>query len=129
MIIQESRAELAPRLADMIGNYEFSGVHCCIFAVDGTLLLPTDNTSIIHAVEAAKLPLLTDAHAHQLLVSWRLLSLPLNVKHPANVPPQSAPVKWWKPEQSSRLYRCHGRCEMHEADTQHDFHRVPQYCI
>ena len=64
MIIQESLPELVPRLADMIGNYELSVVTRCIFAADGTLLLPTDKASIIHAVEAAKLPLLADAHAY-----------------------------------------------------------------
>ena len=63
LIIEESRPELVPWLADMIGNYELSTVPRCIFAADGTLLLLTDKASIIHAVEAAKLPLLADAHA------------------------------------------------------------------
>ena len=38
-------------------------VICCpSFAADGTLLLPTDNASIIHAIEAAMLPLVAGAH-------------------------------------------------------------------
>ena len=45
-------------------------VICCpSFAADGTLLLPTDNASIIHAVDAAKLPLLADAHAQRTSVA------------------------------------------------------------
>ena len=44
LIILESRPELVPRLADMIGNYELSVVPLGgIFAAVGvTLLLPTD---------------------------------------------------------------------------------------
>ena len=41
----------------------------CIFAAYGTLLLPTDKANIIHAVEAAKLPLLVDAHAQSTSVA------------------------------------------------------------
>ena len=69
LIIQESRPELVPRLADMIGNYELSVVPRCMFAADRTLLLPTDKASIIHAVEAAKLPLLDHAHAQSTSVA------------------------------------------------------------
>ena len=69
LIIEESRPELVPWLADMIGNYELSTVPRCIFAADGTLLLLTDKASIIHAVEAAKLPLLADAHAQSTSVA------------------------------------------------------------
>ena len=47
----------------MIGNYELSIIPSFIFAADGALLLPTDNASIIHAVEAAKLPLVADIPA------------------------------------------------------------------
>ena len=69
LIIQESRPELVPRLADMIGNYELSVVPRSIFAADGTLLLPTDKASVIHAVEAAKLPQLAEAHAQSTSVA------------------------------------------------------------
>lgn len=54
LIIQESRPELVPKLADMIGNYELSVVPRSMFAVDGSLLLPSDKASIIHAIEVAK---------------------------------------------------------------------------
>ena len=47
----------------MIGNYELSVVPRCIFSADGTIPLPTDKASIIYAIEAAKPPLLADAHA------------------------------------------------------------------
>jgi len=56
LIIQESRPELVPKLADMIGNYELSVVPRSLFAVDGSLLLPTDKASIIHAIELAQPP-------------------------------------------------------------------------
>ena len=50
-------------------NYELSVIPRCIFAADGTLLLPTDNASIIHAIEAAKLPLVADAHGQSTSVA------------------------------------------------------------
>ena len=64
----------------MIGNYELSVVPRCIFAADGTLHLPTDKASIIHAVEATDMSLTHIPRAHPLLVSQRLQSLSINVK-------------------------------------------------
>ena len=56
-------------LAGMIGNYELSAFPRCIFAADGTLLLPTDTTNIMHASEAAKLSVLANAHAQSTSVA------------------------------------------------------------
>ena len=53
----------------MIGNYQLSVVSRCIFAANGTLLLPTDNASIIHALETTKLPLLAETHAQSIFVA------------------------------------------------------------
>ena len=66
LIIQESRPELVPRLADMIGNYESSVVPRCIFAASFPLIL---KANVSHAVEAVKLPLLADAHAQSTSVA------------------------------------------------------------
>ena len=60
LIVQEARPEIVPKLEDMIGNYELSVVPRSLFAADGSLLLPYDKASIIHAVEAAKQHPLTD---------------------------------------------------------------------
>ena len=53
LVIQQSRPELVPRLPATIGNYEMSVTPRSMFVSDGSLLIPTDNASIIHAVEEA----------------------------------------------------------------------------
>ena len=54
LVIQQSRPELVPRLAATIGDYEMAVTPRSMFASDGSLLIPTDKASIIHAIEAAK---------------------------------------------------------------------------
>jgi hypothetical protein len=53
LVIQQSRPELAPRLPTTHGNYEMSVTPRSTFVSDGSLLFPTDKSSIIHAVEDA----------------------------------------------------------------------------
>ena len=47
LVIHQSRPELVPKLPDTIGDYEMS-----VVANDGSLLIPTDKSSIMHAVES-----------------------------------------------------------------------------
>ena len=54
LIIQGSQPELVPKLAETIGEYEMSVVPRSLCAVDGSLYIPSDKSSLIHAVEAAK---------------------------------------------------------------------------
>ena len=54
LVIQKSRPELVPRLEDMIGDYEMAVIPRSIFAVDGSLLLPTDKSRLLHQIEALK---------------------------------------------------------------------------
>ena len=54
LIIQGSRPSLVPKLAETIGEYEMSVVPRSLCAVDGTLYIPTDKASLMHAVEDAK---------------------------------------------------------------------------
>ena len=54
LVIQQSRPEFLPRLASTIGNYEMAVMPRSMFAGDGSLLIPNDKASIIHAVEAFK---------------------------------------------------------------------------
>lgn len=51
LVIQQSRPELVPKVPATIGDYEMSVVPRSFFASDGTLLIPTDKSSIMHAVE------------------------------------------------------------------------------
>jgi hypothetical protein len=53
LVIEQSRSELVPRLSATIGNYEMLVKPRSMFVSDGSLLIPTDNASIIQAVEAA----------------------------------------------------------------------------
>ena len=52
LVIQQSRTELVPKLPDTIGDYDMSVVPRSMFANDGSLLIPTDKSSIMHAVES-----------------------------------------------------------------------------
>ena len=54
LIIQGSRPSLVPKLEETIGEYEMSIVPRSLCAVDGTLYIPTDEASLMHAVEDAK---------------------------------------------------------------------------
>ena len=53
LIIQGSRSSLVPKLEVTIGEYEMSTVPRSLFAVDGSLYIPTDKASLMHAVENA----------------------------------------------------------------------------
>ena len=53
LVIQQSRPELVPRLPATIGDYEMAITPMSMFATDGSLLIPTDKASIIHAIEEA----------------------------------------------------------------------------
>ena len=53
LIIQGSRASLVPKLEETIGEYEMSTVPRSLCAVDGSLYIPTDKASLMHAVEDA----------------------------------------------------------------------------
>lgn len=54
LIIQGSRPSLVPKLEETIGEFEMSVVPRSLCAVDGTLYIPTDKASLMHAVENAK---------------------------------------------------------------------------
>ena len=52
LVIQQSRPELVPKLPYTIGDYEMSVVPRSVFANDGSLLIPTDKSIVVHAVES-----------------------------------------------------------------------------
>ena len=51
LIIQASRPELVPKLEETIGNFEMSVVPRALCAVDGSLYIPADKSSLMHAIE------------------------------------------------------------------------------
>lgn len=51
LVIQQSRPELVLKLPATIGDYEMSVIPRSLFATDGSLLIPTDKSCIMHAVE------------------------------------------------------------------------------
>lgn len=53
LIIQQSRPKLVPQLSETIGNFEMAITPRSMFALDGSLLIPTDKSSIIHVIEEA----------------------------------------------------------------------------
>lgn len=53
LIIQGSRPELVPKLEETTGNYEMSVVPRSLCTIDGSLYIPTDKASLMHAVERA----------------------------------------------------------------------------
>ena len=54
LIIQGSRPELVPKLEDVSGEFEMSAVPQSLCAVDGSLYIPTEKASLMHAIEAAQ---------------------------------------------------------------------------
>ena len=54
LIIQGSRPSLVPKLEVTIGEHEMSTVPRSLFAVDGSLYIPTDKASLMHAIENAR---------------------------------------------------------------------------
>jgi len=51
LVIQQSRPELVPKLPTTIGDHEMSVIPRSLFANDGSLLIPTAKSSIMHAIE------------------------------------------------------------------------------
>lgn len=51
LIIQRSRPQLVPKLEEMIGRYEMSVVPRSLCTVDGSLIVPKDKASLMHAIE------------------------------------------------------------------------------
>ena len=51
LIIQGSRPELVIKLEETIGNFEMSVVPRALCSVDGSLYIPTDKSSLMHAIE------------------------------------------------------------------------------
>ena len=51
LIIQRSRPEIVPKLEKAIGQYEMSVVPRSLCAVDGSLYIPADKASLLHAIE------------------------------------------------------------------------------
>ena len=60
LIIQGSRPNLVPKLEETIGEYEMSVVPRSLCAGDGTLHVPSDKASLMHAVEQVKAQEVTD---------------------------------------------------------------------
>ena len=52
LVVQQSRPGMIQSLGDTIGKYEFSVMPHSLFTSDGLLLIPTDKSSFIHAIEA-----------------------------------------------------------------------------
>jgi len=51
LVIQQSRPELVPKLPAIIGDYKMSVHPRSLFASDGSLLIHTDKSSFMHAIE------------------------------------------------------------------------------
>ena len=55
LILQGSRPSLVPKLEETIGKYETSTtLPRSLYAVDGSLYIPTDKASLMHVVEDAR---------------------------------------------------------------------------
>ena len=54
LIIQGSRPDFVPKLEETIGEYEMSVVPRSLCAVDGSLYIPADKSSLMHVIEGAK---------------------------------------------------------------------------
>lgn len=67
LIIQASRPSLVPKLEETIGEYEMSTMPRSLCAVDGSLFIPTDKASFMHAVEDARTEPQDDALQPELL--------------------------------------------------------------
>lgn len=51
LVVQQSRPGMIHSLGDTIGKYEFSVIPRSLFTSDGLLLIPSDKSSFIHAIE------------------------------------------------------------------------------
>ena len=51
LIVQQSRPGMIESLSETIGKYEFSVIPRALFSSDGSLLIPTDKSAFIHAIE------------------------------------------------------------------------------
>ena len=54
LTIQASRPELVPKLEETIGRFEMSVIPRSLCNFDGTLYIPTDKASLMHAIEGAE---------------------------------------------------------------------------
>ena len=52
LVIERSRPELVQKLNDGIGTYEFSTIPRSLFSADGQLLIPTDKSAFVKALES-----------------------------------------------------------------------------
>jgi hypothetical protein len=59
IITQVSRPEFVPKLEETIGEYEMSVVQRSFCAVDGSLNIPPDKASLMHAIEGVTWSLCT----------------------------------------------------------------------
>ena len=60
LVIQQSRPQLVDKLAETIGNYEMAVTPRSLFATDGTLLIPSDKSSFMKAIEQYSRPAVSD---------------------------------------------------------------------
>ena len=75
LIIQGSRPELVPKLEEIISEFEMSVIPRSICAVDGSLYIPGDKASLMHAIEGAtgkpldaRSPVMTGHPSHVLVI-------------------------------------------------------------
>jgi len=89
LIIQGSRPELVPKLEEMIGEYKMSVVSCPLCSIDGSLYIPADKASLMHAIEEATaepVPETVSSDTHVILKSI--------FYHTANHPKCSLLTQW-----------------------------------
>ena len=65
LIIQKSRPELVPKIEKVIGEYELSVVPRSLCNIDGSLHIPTDKASLMHAIEQANIQVMPQDLASQ----------------------------------------------------------------
>ena len=97
--LQGSRPSLVPKLAETIGEYEMSMVPRSLCAVDGTLYIPTDKASLMHAIEDAKADppdavkqpeVMEDNHPTSLHLETMQEEVPVTVEHEITQDPSAA---------------------------------------
>ena len=72
LIILGCRPELVPKFSDVIGKYEMSVVPRALVAVDGSLYIPTDKSSLMKMIEGGHSQKYT-AHTGKDVTSRRIL--------------------------------------------------------
>ena len=61
LLVQQSRPNMIESLSDTIGRYEFSVIPRSLFSSDGLLLIPTDKSSFVHAIEECSIESTSEA--------------------------------------------------------------------